>query len=171
VAKLRQIGELLRSLRILVSIGGLIVAIGCSEICIAGQASRKSTRAEPVYRCDTAGIHLLGTLAERTFYGPPNFGKTPAKDVRDKVLVLKLENPITVEPIENAEAKNSANLNTFRHVRQVQLFFSRAEEANARKLLGRAVLATGSLDEATAPRQYTDVTMEVKTLNPANTTR
>jgi len=147
------------------------VAIGCSEICIARQASRKSTHAEPVYRCDTPGIRLLGTLTERTFYGPPNFDKTPAKDLRDKVLVLKLENPITVEPIENAEAKNSANLNTFRHVRQVQLFFPDSEEANARKFLGRTVLATGILDEANAPRQYTDVTMTVKSLNSTATER
>lgn len=121
---------------------------------------------EAIYKCDTPGTRLEGTLTERMFYGPPDFGETPVKDLHDKVLVLKLENPITVEPIEDADAKNSTNLSTFKHVRQIQLFFggSGSAEADARKLLGKSVVAVGNLDEATAPRQYTDVTMDVKTL-------
>ena len=132
----------------------------------AQQPTGTRTEHEAVYRCDTPGIQLEGTLAERMFYGPPGFGETPAKDLHDKVLVLKLANPITVEPIHNAEAKNSTSLSTLKHVRQIQLFFgdSRSSEADARKLLGRHVVAVGSLKEATVPRQYTDVTMDVKAL-------
>lgn len=121
---------------------------------------------EAIYKCDTPGIQLEGTLIGRMFYGPPGFGETPAKDVRDKVLVLKLVKPITVRPIEDAEAKNSPNLSTVKHVRQIQLFFlsSRTSMTDARKLLGKTVVVVGKLDEATAPGQYTDVTMDVKTL-------
>jgi len=121
---------------------------------------------EAIYKCDTPGIHLEGMLTERMFYGPPGFGETPAKDLHDKVLVLKLAKPITVVPIEGAEPKNSTNLSTFKHVQQIQLFFdgSRSAETDGRKLLGKSVVAVGNLDEATAPRQYTDVTMDVKTL-------
>ena len=40
---------------------------------------------EAIYKCDTPGIQLEGTLTRRTFYGPPGFGETPAKDAREKV--------------------------------------------------------------------------------------
>lgn len=141
--------------------------MGCQGIPVSPQQQAGAgNEHEATYRCDTPGIRLEGTLIERTFYGPPGFGETPAKDLHDKVLVLKLAKPITAEPIEDAEAKNSTNLSTFKHVRQIQLFFggSRSAEADARKFLGKSVVAVGGLDEATAPRQYTDVTMEVKTL-------
>jgi hypothetical protein len=69
-------------------------------------------------------------------------------------------------PIEGAEAKNSTNLSTVKHVRQIQLLFvgSRTTVTDARKLQGKTVVADGNLDEAVAPSQYTDVTMDVKTL-------
>jgi hypothetical protein len=107
---------------------------------------------------------LEGTLIERTFYGPPGFGETPAKDAHDKVLVLRLIRPITVEPIEGADANSSTCLNTIRHVRQVQLFPDSAQTTAARRLSGKAVIAVGTLDEATTPRQYTNVTLDAKTV-------
>jgi hypothetical protein len=121
---------------------------------------------ERVYKCSTAGIKLEGTLIERMFYGPPGFGETPAKDARDRVTVLRLMHPITVEPIKGADTNSSTCLNTIKHVRQVQLFPNSAQTSAARKLSGRSVVAAGSLDEATAPRQYTKVTMDVTTITP-----
>lgn len=153
-----------------VLVAGIVVAlfVGHPVTHVDAQQHAGVETAEAIYKCDTPGIRLEGTLTERMFYGPPGFGETPAKDLHDKVLVLKLAKPITVEPIEGAEAKNSTNLSTFKHVRQVQLFFggSEAVEADARKLLGKSIVAVGNIDEATAPRQYTDVTMDVKTVTP-----
>lgn len=132
--------------------------------CVPQRAPANRAEREPTYKCDTEGVHLAGTLIERTFYGPPGFGETPAKDFKDKVFVLKLGKPITVEPVVGAEEKNSANLDTVRHVRQLQLFLTRSQAAEARKLLGKAVVAVGILNEAIAPRQYTNVTMDVTTV-------
>lgn len=145
---------------------GVALFIGRPVTQIDAQQHARAGTEEAIYKCDTPGIWLEGTLSEQMFYGPPGFGETPAIDFHDRVLVLKLAKPITVEPIEGAEVKNSANLSMFKHVRHIQLFFggSRSAVTEARKLLGRSVVAVGSLDEATAPRQYTDVTMEVKTL-------
>lgn len=153
---------------VLIAVVGGAVFVGHSDARAGAQQQAGAGTEEKIYTCDTPGIRLEGTLTERMFYGPPGFGETPAKDLHDKVLVLKLARPITVEPVENAEAKNSTNLGTFKHVRQIQLFFSGSQsaEAGARKSLGKRVVAVGSLDEATAPRQYTDVTMDVKTLVP-----
>ncbi len=151
---------------VLALVVGSVVFMGQPENLVRAQQRAGTALEEAIYKCDTPGIQLEGTLIGRMFYGPPGFGETPAKDVRDKVLVLKLVKPITVRPIEDAEAKNSPNLSTVKHVRQIQLFFLRTGTSmtDARKLLGKTVVVVGKLDEATAPGQYTDVTMDVKTL-------
>ena len=100
------------------------------------------------------------------FYGPPGFGETPAQDAREKPLILELERAITVQPAENADAKNDTCLNTFRHVREVQLFFVHSLGTQGSKLLGKSVTATGKLDEAAAPSEHTDVTMEIDSISP-----
>ena len=120
---------------------------------------------ESRYRYDTDGVQLQGTLVKRTYYGPPGFGETPAQDTREAVLVLRLTQPITVEPTLDAHARGSENLDTRRHITEIQLFIlplERTEEA--RKMLGKTVVAMGTLREAIAPGQHTDVTMNVKSL-------
>jgi hypothetical protein len=155
--------------RALVAVAAGTLFAGCPEAHVAAQQKAMSgtSEHEQIYKCDAEGARLDGILTQRMFYGPPGFGETPAKDLHDKVLILKLAKPITVEPIEDAKAKNSTNLRTLKHVRQVQLFFhgSKAAEGEARKLLGKTVVVVGALDEATAPRQYTDVTVEVTMVN------
>lgn len=147
---------------ILATLLGIALFMG-SATCVAAQRTVTSRDRESSYKCDTDGVKLEGTLIERMFYGPPGFGETSAKDLRDKVLVLRLTKRITVEPIENAKAKNSTSLNTIRHVRELQLFFLDHQSAEPRKLIGKAVVVVGTLSEAVAPRQYTDVIMDVKT--------
>src|SRR5207237_9312604 len=112
---------------IVASVAMIGLLVGCRESCLAQQQGTNLARNEPRYKCDTGGIRLKGTLIERRFYGPPGFGETPAQDAREKVLVLKLPHPITVEPAEDAKAKDSTSLETFTHVREVQLFVDPAE--------------------------------------------
>jgi hypothetical protein len=123
-------------------------------------------KAIPSYQYDTAGIRLEGTLMERKVYGPPGYGETPAKDERDTILILKLSHPISVEPTANAEANGSASLDPEKSIHEVQLFVDRSQTAEARKLLGKVVVAVGTLNEAAAPSQYTKVWLDTKTLNP-----
>lgn len=132
--------------------------------CAAQQATASGTSSN--YRYDTPGIRLEGTLAERKVYGPPGYGETPAKDERDTILILKLTHAISVEPTANAEANGSASLDPEKNVLEVQLFVDRSRTAEARKLLGKAVIAQGTLNEAAAPSQYTKVWLDVKTLDP-----
>ncbi len=157
-------GFSMRTQRIRAAMTGIALLAGYLGACAAQQERVTHGEQELSYKCDTAGVQLEGVLIERMSYGPPGFGETPAKDLKDKVLVLRLARPITVEPLQDAEAKNSTSLNTIQHVSQVQLFFPGTQAAEARKLLGKKVVAVGTLNEAVAPRQYTDVTMDVKTV-------
>jgi hypothetical protein len=122
---------------------------------------------ESHYKCDTQGVQLEGLLTTRTFYGPPGFGETPAKDAREKTLILKLAKPITVDPIDNVKANKGSCWGDFPHLRAVQLFISPQDKAaDARKLVGKQVVAVGTLREGDAPSEHTKVIMEVKTVDP-----
>jgi hypothetical protein len=61
-------------------------------------------------------------------------------------------------------AKDNPNAATFKHVREVQIFISRELASDANVLLGKLVTASGVLNEAVAPSQYTDVWMDVKAI-------
>lgn len=146
-------------------VGGALF-LGHPAACAAQQKSPTRSEHEASYKFDAAGIQLEGTLVERKVYGPPGYGETRAKDKRDTILILKLSHPITVEPTANAEASGSASLDTKKHVHEVQLFVDRSRTAEARKLLGKVIVAVGTLSEAAAPSQYTKVWLDAKTLTP-----
>lgn len=132
--------------------------------CVAQQkTARSSTQAG--YKYDTAGAVIEGTLTEREVYGPPGYGETPSKDERRSIFVLKLSQPIAVSPLANTTEKNSANLDAVRNIHEVQLFVSRLQAADVRKLIGRIVVAVGTLNEAVAPSQYTKVWLDVQSLD------
>jgi hypothetical protein len=119
---------------------------------------------ETIYKYDTPGIKVEGTLIERRVYGPPGYGETPAKDKRDTNLVLKLRHEISVEAATNAEVNGSANLDPAQNVREIQLFVDRAQVAAIRKLIGREIVACGTLNESITASQYTKVWLDVKAL-------
>jgi len=143
-----------------------VVIMGNSEFSVAQQKAATGSELKTSYKYDTPGVQLKGTLAERKVYGPPGYGETPAKDARETILILKLSHGIAVEPTTNAKANGSANLDPAKNVREVQLFVSRSQTAGARKLVGRIVTATGTLNESITASQYTKVWLDVKTLDP-----
>jgi hypothetical protein len=140
-----------------------ILLSGCTVGCSAQKVPPVGVAVS--YRYDTAGVRLEGTLTERKEYGPPGYGETPSKDERDTILVLKLSSPISVQPTANAAASGSASLDPVKDVRELQLFIPKPQVAEARKLLGRAVVAVGTLNEAAAPSQYTKVWLDTQTVN------
>ncbi len=143
--------------------GLLIVAPGT---CQAKQRPVSDTAHEPVFIYDATGVRLEGRLERRNVYGPPGYGETPAQDERDTILILKLLHPITVEPAAGVVPKDNPNAETFKHVREVQLFVQHAASSDADKMVGRLVVASGVLNEHVAPSDHTDVWMAVKTLSP-----
>ena len=117
------------------------------------------------YRYDTAGITLHGTLIERKVHQPQRHGEIPAQDSHETILFLKLPQPISVNPADNAEANGSPNLDPAKNVREVQLYMRRLQAVEARKLLRRIVTATGTLNESITAVQRTKVWLDVKSLN------
>jgi hypothetical protein len=119
-----------------------------------------------VFEFETPDVALEGILSERIFYGPPGFGETPEKDARERVLILTLKQSITVVPTKDAKAKGSSSLGVERNVRSIQLYlFPIEKRTQARKLIGKTVIAIGALNEAVAPSEHLKVSMSVASLN------
>ena len=146
-----------------VVLGMGILLSGCPVACSAQTAAPAGGAVS--YRYDTAGTRLEGTLTERKEYGPPGYGETPSKDEKATILVLKLSNPVSVQPTANAAANGSTSLDPVKDVREVQLYIPKPQVADARKLLSKVVVAVGTLNEAAAPSQYTKVWLDTQTVN------
>jgi hypothetical protein len=119
----------------------------------------------PAYTYDTRGTQLEGTLIERKVYGPPGYGETPTRDTRDTILILKLEQSISVKPAPHAKANSSASLDVAKDVREVQLFTDRSQKPSIQTLIGQGIVVTGTLNESITASQYTKVWLDVATIS------
>jgi hypothetical protein len=142
---------------------GNALVLCCAAISLGQQ--RASTDTQSRLKYDTPGIQLDGILSERKVYGPPGYGETPAKDKRETILILKLRHSISVEPAAGAEANGSASLDSAKNIEEVQLFVDQSHRADAQKLMGRRVIAAGTLEESITASQYTKVFMDVKSID------
>ncbi|MGA9720718.1 MAG: hypothetical protein WBQ79_20725 [Acidobacteriaceae bacterium] len=102
----------------------------------------------------------------------PGYGETSRIDTKTLIFVLKLARPIYVEPAQNAGQNQGLDSVPANGVGEVQLFLGSPLEssghkliAKARTLIGREIVATGSLSESLTASQYTKVWMDVTTLD------
>ena len=90
---------------------------------------------------EPASVSLHGTLLRSTFAGPPNYEDIRKGDKVETSWLLKLDSPICVvrdraNPDLNPSQKN---------VRKVQLVLNKNESERADALLGKRIVATGTL--------------------------
>lgn len=99
-------------------------------------------------------VTLSGELTQVQKYGPPNYGENPKTDARVRVLVLKLPRTLNV----CGDPTSDINTESEKNVREVQLVMS---DSSAKHLVGRAVIATGTLFHSHTGHHYTKVLMNV----------
>jgi hypothetical protein len=131
------------------------------------------TRHETSYKYQAAGTKLHGRLVQRQLYGPPGYGETPQSDAKVSIFVLKLAEPISVEPAAHADENHGLDSEPVKDVREVQLFLGSPLESEghmlidkAHVLIGHEITATGSLSESITASQYTKVLLDVTALDP-----
>jgi hypothetical protein len=133
---------------------GLLVLASCySQVAPQSQA----------LNFEPAVVELRGRLVETERYGPPNYGEDPATDAKIRVLVVQLQEPITVR----GDTGNTANLETMTGVREIQLLLRPRVVEEYRQLVGRGVLARGTLSRAVTGEHYTAVVMTLLSLREA----
>jgi len=109
---------------------------------------------------EPAVVALHGTLIRKTFAGPPNYNDIHKGDKAETTWLLDLDSPIcvnqdTAEPDLNPSQRN---------VRRVQLVLDQRTYERYKALLGRRVVATGSLFGAHTAHHHTPVLLTVSNL-------
>ena len=104
-------------------------------------------------------VELDGQLVVQSKYGPPNFGEQPKTDQKVRVPVLLLSQRVVV----TGDQEDGKNSQTAYNVRQVQLAFDRSETSH-KTLIGKPVVVTGLLFQAHTGHHYTEVVMNVQSI-------
>lgn len=133
------------------TVAGILISLVC-----AGQAQGLSGQSclsyEPVV------VELTGIIVSRTYPGPPDYESIRHGDEPENYWFLKLSRPVCVSQVNPKDLINLSKTN----IRRIQLVFD-GEEAYQRyaRLLGRKVLATGTLYGSFTGHHHTPVLLSV----------
>jgi hypothetical protein len=106
-------------------------------------------------------VQLTGTIIRRTFPGPPNYESVERGDKPEVVWLLVLVQPICMEKDGTDPDLNPAQ----KGIRKIQLVFGDATSYETQKeLLGKKVVAKGTLFGAHTGHHHTPVLLTVNTL-------
>ena len=108
-------------------------------------------------------VTLSGTLVRKTFPGPPNYESVSKGDKPETALLLDLSKSVCVN-----EDKAEPDLNPKQTgVGQVQLVLQVRQYAHHKLLIGRRVIATGTLFGEHTGHHHTPILLTVRTLEAA----
>ncbi|HEY1470325.1 MAG TPA: DUF4431 domain-containing protein [Candidatus Acidoferrum sp.] len=110
-------------------------------------------------------VQLRGTIIRKTFPGPPNYESVERGDKPEVYWLLVLSEPICVEQDSKDPDLNPAQGD----VRRIQLVFLDAKAYQTDKeLVGKKVIASGTLFGEHTGHHHTPVLLTVKTLKKAD---
>ena len=121
------------------------------------------TPTSPCLSYEPAVVKLSGTLARKTFPGPPNYENIHRGDRPETYWLLELSQPVCVN-----EDKSEPSLNPARKgIRTVQLVLTADAYKRYRRLVGKRVVATGTLFGEHTAHHHAPVLLTVKDLAQA----
>lgn len=106
---------------------------------------------------EPAVVQLEGVLTLVQKYGPSNYGENPETDEKVQVLILVLKNPADVR----ADPDSDLNTDSFEGVKEVQLVIFPKRKIAYKHLIGKNILARGTLYQRHTGHHYTDVVLTV----------
>jgi hypothetical protein len=113
---------------------------------------------------EPAVVKVTGTIISRTYPGPPEYESIRRGDEPETYWLLALPRPVCVNQGDPEELTDDAKKN----VRYIQLVFSSEKFYRTyRRLLGKRVVATGTLYGKFNAHHKTPVLLEVNTLTKA----
>lgn len=127
----------------------LLVAFACAG----------STHAQRFLSYEPDVVELDGRLVIQSKYGPPNFGQKPKTDQKVQVPILLLSQHVVVQ----GDVGDDKQPQTAHNVRQIQLAFA-GNETSHKELIGKPVVVTGTLFRAHTGHHYTEVVLNVQSI-------
>lgn len=137
-----------------------------TEASDSGTLNRRSPRSDTLADQPTclplrpAKVWLTGTVRREERFGPPGYGETPRVDEKDTILVLHLQEPISVCPDSVAGRED-------RERREASVLQLTGSVQRAWSHLGHKISVHGALFRAELGWHYTDVLMQVDTVSSA----
>jgi hypothetical protein len=125
---------------------------GVTGFVVASLAFLQTARAES-FEYEPAVSTLTGVIRTEEHFGPPGYGESPRTDTRLKAFVLALDHPISVSA--RTGDGDTPNTTSFENIELIQLNIAPAPPTH------RHVRVTGALFQAHTAHHYTDVLMDV----------
>ena len=113
---------------------------------------------------EPAVVTLHGSLIRKTFPGPPNYSDIHKGDRAETYFLLNLDSPICLDVDKSAPDLRPNQKN----VRTVQLILEEGTYERFKPLLGKEVVARGSLFAAHTGHHHTPVLLTVSNLEQAH---
>ena len=113
---------------------------------------------------EPAVVTLHGSLIRKTFPGPPNYSDIHKGDRAETYFLLNLDSPICLDMDKSAPDLRPNQKN----VRTVQLILEEGTYERFKPLLGKEVVARGSLFAAHTGHHHTPVLLTVSNLEQAH---
>jgi len=108
-------------------------------------------------------VKVSGTLIQKTFPGPPNYESVRKGDKAEVDWLVELRSPVCV-----TEDKADPDLNPSQdRIHELQLVLSPEAFKDYRNLMGRDVVAQGTLFGAHTGHHHTPVLLTVSSIKPA----
>ena len=111
-----------------------------------------AAHAAPCFKYDTETVVLKGRVKVETFYGPPNYGESPATDSREQQAVLYLNLHLCTQESDDDPAET--------HQRRVTLV--PLGGLSLKPFVGKEVSVKGKLFHATTGHHHTPVLIAVE---------
>ena len=112
------------------------------------------------FSLDDHAVTVTGTLITDTFYGPPNYGKTPETDRVEKPYILKLDKPIEiVGDIAAATGVDGHGKLSTTTVSRIQLA-GKFDVKQAKRVIGERVSLSGSFFPAHTGHHHTPMLLD-----------
>jgi len=113
---------------------------------------------------EPAVVTLHGSLIRKTFPGPPNYSDIHKGDRAETYFLLNLDSPICLDMDKSGPDLRPSQKN----VRTVQLILEEGTYERFKPLLGKEVVARGSLFAAHTGHHHTPVLLTVSNLEQAH---
>ena len=125
-------------------------------ICLAPFSASASDA--PCLKYEPEVVKLAGTMKRVVFPGPPNYESVKGGDAPETYYVLFLEQAVCVQ----GDPRSQTNSETESGVKSLQLMG--IDYKKARRLLGKPVVAEGTLMHSETGHHHTAVLLQVKSL-------
>lgn len=131
--------------------------------CFGVSFAQQSTTSSGCLSYEPTMVKVSGTLIQKTFPGPPNYESVRKGDKAEVDWLVELRSPVCV-----TEDKADPDLNPSQdRIHELQLVLSPEAFKDYRNLMGRDVVAQGTLFGAHTGHHHTPVLLTVSSIKPA----